>query len=288
MTVKRSAAELVEGVNELSSLPAVYQRIRTLLDDPDSSVMELAKVISIDAALTARLLRVVNSVYFGLMSHVDTVSRAVSLLGMQQVHDVVLATTVASMFKGMRPGNMNMNRFWSNSVMCALAARVAAEMGRAGELERYFVAGLLADLGHLVMYRVEPTLAEQAHLQAERDGRPVHEVEREILGCDYAQVGAALMEKWALPDRLAASIAGQISPASVDAAYRPDAAYVHLGRILVGGMERQLDNDALAAQVDPSVWSITDLKPANVATVRMIAEMGHGEVVALYFPQVQG
>jgi HD-like signal output (HDOD) protein len=182
---------------------------------------------------------------------------------------------------------MDMNRFWSGSVMCALVARVGAEMCRAGELERYFVAGLLADLGHLVIYRVEPALAEQAHLLAEREGRPLHLVERELLGCDYAEVGAALMHKWALPDRLAKAIAGQIEPAAADPEFRRDACFVHLGRVLAMGLERQPDNDTLAARVDPAVWSFTDLKPANVATVRMIAEMGHAEVVALYFPQAQ-
>jgi HD-like signal output (HDOD) protein len=278
MSLLRSADEIVAGVDNLASLPAVYQRVKVIIDDQSSSVADLAEVLTTDAGLAARLLRVVNSVYFGLMSRVDTVTRAVSLLGMQQVHDLVLATSVSNMFKGISPGNMNMTRYWSNSVMCALVARAAADTERQGDLERHFVAGLLADIGHLVLYRVEPALAEKASLIAQRDGLPLHRLERELIGCDHAQVGAALIKKWALPARLGQAIAGQLSPSQVEAEYRHDAAIVHIGRTLTIALENQLDEAGIVAAMDPSVWTLTRVAPLNMA------EMDHGEVVALYFP----
>lgn len=281
------AQEMVAGIEELASLPAVYHQVRGVLDNADSSIMDLSNVVSADAAITVRLLHVVNSVYFGLMSRVDTVSRAVSVLGMQQVHDIVLATSVSAMFKGMSPANMNMTRFWSNSVMRALIARTGAEMVRAGDLERFFVAGLLSDLGHLVMYQVEPKLAERAQVESESRERPLHEVERELLGCDYAEVGAALVEKWNLPPRLSAAIAGQIDPAAAEELYQRDAALLHLGRVMADGMERKLESELIAPLVNENVWPLTGLKPANIATVRLIAEMNHGEVVTLFFPQIR-
>lgn len=281
------AREMVAGIEQLASLPAVYHQVRGVLDNSESSINDLSGVVSADAAITARLLHVVNSVYFGLMSRVDTVSRAVSVLGMQQVHDIVLATSVSSMFKGMSPANMNMTRFWSNSVMRALIARTGAEMVRAGDLERFFVAGLLADLGHLVMYQVEPERAEQAQLRSEKEAVPLHEIERELLGCDYAQVGAALIEKWNLPARLTAAIAGQIHPAGADALFQRDAALLNLARVMTDAMERKIGNEDIAALVDAEVWPLTGLKPANVATIRLIAEMNHGEVITLFFPQLR-
>ena len=281
------AQEMVASIQELASLPAVYHQVRGVLDDSDSSITDLSNVVSADAAITARLLHVVNSVYFGLMSRVDTVSRAVSVLGMQQVHDIVLATSVASMFKGMSPSNMNMTRFWSNSVMRALIARTGAEMVRAGDLERFFVIGLLADLGHLVMYQVEPAQAERAQVNAAESGRPLHELERELLGCDYAEVGGALVEKWHLPPRLSAAIAGQIDPVQADETFRRDAALLHLARIMADGMENKQESEAIATRVDERIWPLTGLKPANLATIRLIAEMNHGEVVSLFFPQLR-
>lgn len=281
------AQEMVAGIEGLASLPAVYHQVRGVLDNPDSAITELANVVSADAAITARLLHVVNSVYFGLMSRVDTVSRAVSVLGMQQVHDIVLATSVSAMFKGMSPANMNMTRYWSNSVMRALIARTGAEMVRAGDLERFFVAGLLSDLGHLVMYQIEPTLAEQAQLRSAETGLPLHEIERELIGCDYAEIGAAMVEKWHLPPRLSAAIAGQIDPVHAEEPFQRDAALLHLARVMTEGMEHKLESEAIAPLVDEHVWPLTGLKPANIATIRLIAEMNHGEVVTLFFPQLR-
>ncbi len=281
-----TAQEMVSKIKELASLPAVYSQVRSVLDNPDSSVNDLANVVAADAALTVRLLHVVNSVYFGLMSRVDTVSRAIGVLGMQQVHDIVLATSVSAMFKGMSPASMNMTRFWSDSVLRALIARTGAEMVRAGDLERFFVSGLLADLGHLVMYQVEPKLAEQAQRQSELEAKPLDETERGLLGCDYAQVGAALTAKWNLPPRLSAAIEAQIRPASAPETFQRDAALLNLARIMVGGMERKLENDAIALLVTDRVWQLTGLKPANISTIRLITEMNHGEVVSLFFPQI--
>lgn len=282
-----TAEEMVAGIKDLTSLPAVYHQVREVLDDTDSSINDLARVVAADAALTVRLLHVVNSVYFGLMSRVDTVSRAVSVLGMQQVHDIVLATSVSSMFKGMSPASMNMTRFWSNSVMRALIARTGAEMVRAGDLERFFVSGLLADLGHLVMYQVAPALAEQAQKKSEQEGVPLDEVERELLGVDYAEVGAALMTKWNLPPRLSCAIKGQIHPETADETFQGDAAFLNLARIMTDGVERKLESDQIVELVDENIWKLTGLKPANVATIRLIAEMNHGEVVTLFFPQLR-
>jgi HD-like signal output (HDOD) protein len=280
----KTAHEMVFGINELASLPAAYQQVRTLLDNPDSSVNELSSVVAADAGLTVRLLHVVNSVYFGLMRRVDTVSRAVSVLGMQQVHDIVLATSLSAMSKGINPSNMDMTRFWSNSVMRALIVRTGAEMVRTGDLERFFVSGLLADLGHLVLYQVEPLLAEQAQKQSEQDNSPLDQVERALLGCDYAQVGAALMAKWNLPHRLICAIEGQAHPVSVEEAFQRDAAFLNLARKMADGMERKMENDEIAQRIDAGVWQLIGLKPDNVATIRQIAEMGHGEVVSLFFP----
>jgi len=282
-----AAQKMVEGIQQLTALPAVYHRVRQVLDDPDSSISDLAKVVAADAALTVRLLHVVNSVYFGLMSRVDTVTRAVSMLGMQQVHDIVLATSVATMFKGMSPASMNMTRFWSNSVMRALIARTAADMARAGDTERYFVAGLLADIGHLAMYQVKPELAEQAQRDAIQNGTPLDAAERALMDCDYAEVGAALAQRWQLPARLAEAIGAQIRPttAQIEGAKR-DAAILNLARVVVDGMEGKMETEAILGLIDDETWPLSGLKPVDLAPVRTIAEMNHSEVVTLFFPNL--
>ena len=108
--------ELVACVERLASLPAVYHRIRALLDDPDSSVQDLANAVSSDAGITARVLRAVNSVLYGFPGKIETVARAVNMMGMQQVHDLVLNTSGIGAFSGIRTARMPMVPFWKNCV----------------------------------------------------------------------------------------------------------------------------------------------------------------------------
>ncbi len=280
----RTAQDLVSGIDNLATLPAVYLQVREIVDDPDSAVADLAKVVSADPGLTARLLHVVNSVYFGLMSRVETVSHAVSLLGMQQVHDIVLATSISAVFRGMRAASMDMARFWSNSVLRGLIARTAAESSGARDVERLFVEGLLADIGHLVLYQAVPREAERALVRAKVEGRPLHEIERELIGCHYADVGAALVAKWTLPERFSFAIAHQIAPARAGEPYGFEAAMLHIARVLVEGLECGLENEEIAAKIDACVWQRTGLKPASIGAIRTVAEMNHTEVVTLFFP----
>lgn len=278
-----AARELLNGAVELATLPAVYARVKAVVDDPESSLTDLSQVVAADPVLTARLLRIVNSVYFGLMSRVETASHAVSILGMRQLHDIVLATAIASQFQGIHPGTMDMRRYWSNSVMRALIARAAAEAGGLRDSERLFVMGLMADIGHLVIYQRLPTQAEEALLTARETGRPLHEVERERMGCDYGEVGALLVERWQLPVRFVAAIAGQVDLTGAPPEHAQDAALLHLARVMTDGLEAGVGDPDLLARVDPAVWRGGWLKPADLPDIRCAAALNHAEVVALFF-----
>ena len=164
--------EQVTAGAKLISLPDIYLRLRSVLDDPDFSMSEVADVISRDPGMTARLLRLVNSAYFGLAAKIETVTRATSLLGTQQVHDLVLATSVADTFEGMSSEVMDMQRFWRRSIHCGILSRQLANKCNVLDSERLFVAGLLRDIGHLVMYQTIPLQSQQAMEQSARTARP--------------------------------------------------------------------------------------------------------------------
>ena len=187
---------------KLTSLPDLYLRLKSVLEDPDFSLANVADIISQDPAITARLLRMVNSPYFGFVSKIETVSRAISMLGTQQVHDLVLATSVAKVFAGLSSKVMDMTAFWRSSVYCAVLSRQLASRCRLLDNERLFVAGLLRDIGHLPMYQSIPELSQEARQRAGTDERPLFRIERDLIGFDYAQVGGTLMQKWAMPRSL--------------------------------------------------------------------------------------
>lgn len=208
------AQELVACVDRLATLPDVYMKVRAALDDPDVSIPEVADVIATDPSLTAALLRLANSAFYGYARKIDTIGRAVSLIGLEQVHDLVLATSVTSMFSGIRPQRMDMGRFWRDSVRRGLLAKEAAQLVRGVSAERLFVSGLLGDAGHLVMYVAVPDLMALVLDTPAGEGESLVDVERRIIGCDFAEVGAALTASWQLPVSFGVIIGSQLQPES--------------------------------------------------------------------------
>ena len=275
--------ELVACIEKLTSLPAVYHRIRALLDDPDSSVHDLAEAVSSDPAITARVLRVVNSVLFGFPGRIETVGRAVNLLGMQQVHDLVLGTAIVGAFNGIRPARMHMSRFWKDSVYRGLAARAAAHRLGLGDPERLFVEGLLADIGHLVMFQAAPDMADAALERAHRHHIPIHEAEQSVVGCHYAEVGAALASAWHLPAGFSAAIGAQLMPL-LAGPHTQEAAILHLANDLLASDADEVDEDAVLATISPSIVTILQADASMLGAVRARVRDELSAVIALFFP----
>lgn len=221
------AQELVAYIDRLATLPDVYLKIRAALDDPDVSIPEVADVITTDPSLTAALLRLANSAFYGYARKVESINRAVSLIGLEQVHDLVLATSVTALFAGIRPQRMDMARFWRDSLRRGLLAREVARLVRGMSPERLFVAGLLADAGHLVMYVAVPDLMAMVLDTPLQDDDTLPDVERRIIGCDFAEVGAALAARWQLPVSFGVLIGAQLQPPSAGE-YAASAALLNL------------------------------------------------------------
>lgn len=276
--------ELVACVEKLASLPAVYHRIRDLFDDPDSSVLELAEAVSGDAAITARVLRVVNSVLYGFPGKVETVSRAVNLMGMQQIHDLVLSTLVVAAFNGIRPARMHMGRFWSDSVFRGLVARAAARRLGMGDPERMFVEGLLADIGHLVMFQAAPEATHAAHEKARHAGMPLHEAEQAVIGCNHAEVGAALASALHLPSGFATAIGAQLMPA-LGGPHATEASLLNVANQILATEDLENPDEAALLLLDPMSAARLELDAGRLAAIRLQARDETPAVIALFFPK---
>ena len=191
--------ELIQNCDDLPSMPDVYLRVREVVEDPRASMLDLAKALSLDAAMTARVLKLVNSPFYGLSGKIETVSRAASILGMQPIHDLVLATAVANTFSKIHPSTMDMKTFWRSSVERGLLARVIAQSYNLIDSERLFVGGLLSDIGHLVMFQKIPDLAQQVLDQANIEETMRATLETKMIGFHAGELGARLLEMWNLP-----------------------------------------------------------------------------------------
>jgi HD-like signal output (HDOD) protein len=276
-----TAREIVSSVKTLLTLPDVYLRVKAVIEDPDSYMDDLVNAISVDSGITARLLRLVNSAFFNLVVRVDNVRRAVNILGMQPVHDIVLATTVARTFSGIDPGIMDMHRYWEDSVSRAVYGRLLAVRGNRLDRERMFVTCLLCDLGHLVMYQQLPDQVGEAMQRAPLDPIAVAAAEREVLGYDYAEVGAELLRAWKMPDSMMQAVRWQIDPTRSDGRFAAEAAVAHIARLLTLHHGRAVDAKTLEGAVAADVWRLAGVEPVDIGALRGEAEGGLREAVGL-------
>jgi len=278
--------EQVSANARLVSLPDVYIRLKAVLDDPNSNLADVAEVVGNDPAMTARLLRIVNSAYFGLGTEIDTVSRAVGLLGTQEVHDLVLAASVAQSFEGMSNEVMDMHQFWQRSVTCAITGRELAALCNVLDGERLFVAGLLRDIGHLYIYQLAAQKAQQAIELAKVQGAPLYKAERALLGIDYARVGADLMRQWQLPQSLWEPTQCHIEPATSEE-YGLFTCLVHIAAQLTDAGEQELGIEVALAGVWTHAWEVTGLSPDQCAGIREKVEAQVASVIRLMFPSLK-
>ena len=275
-----TANDIVSAGIKLVTLPGIYMQVKRVVDDPTTSPKDLTRVLSMDPAMTARVLRLVNSAFWGFGGQIESVSRAVTLLGMLHVHDVVLATSVAVAFRDIAPGRMDVPRFWRHSVFRALAANALARKADLADMERVFVEGLLSDIGHMILFQRVPELAVKALQLAHDNPTALPQLERELIGCDYAEVGAALVHSWGLAPCFPKVIAHQHCPELAgDHAF--EAALVQIAGLLAL-QEFGTGPAAKNVQIPATAWQITGLDESCISQVLDEARSGLSAVLAMF------
>ena len=268
-------AELVKDVGDLVSLPDVFVRINQLIEDPESTLDDIAKVVTQDPSFTIRLLRIANSPFYGFSSTIETVSRAVTLIGTNQVRNLALSTSVSKTFAGLPNALVSMDNFWHHSLYCALAARILAKRMRKSDPEAVFTAGLLHDIGELVIFNRMPAQAKLALelVLDSGDEIPVYEAERQIMGFDHAQVGGELARQWNLPPLLQDCIAFHHNIGQAQHCPR-ETAIVHIANNLALMAEVDTLDPEDVPPFDPQAWEITGLDPEEMveSTIREAQE----------------
>lgn len=265
--------ELLENVGTLVSLPAACMRLTEMVNDPSSSAEDMGRVINQDVGLTARLLRIANSPMYGLSSQVETVTRAITVLGMKQVRDLALASAAIKAFNGIPNTLVSMRSFWEHSILCALCARTLAMDCLRQQRETVFVAGLLHDMGKLVIYNQLPDLSRRV-LEVGTNGSKSTEsllLERDILGFDHSEVGDELAKQWLLPSSLRECIAFHHEPDRAEQ-NRVEVAIVHISNSIAVLAARKTEDLARAPQINDQAWKLTgldeDIIPATMASAQ--------------------
>ncbi|MSQ68114.1 MAG: HDOD domain-containing protein [Gammaproteobacteria bacterium] len=208
----RIAHTLVTDMSAIVSPPEVCLKVNSLLANERSTMADLAAVIVRDPGLSARVLRLVNSPWYGLVARVDTISRAVVVLGVNELQKIVCAMSAVNTFSRLNGAVTNMNSFWRHGVYTGLVAQAIAR--RVGILhpERLFVAGVMHDIGTLIINHRYPEIAEETIRQAAGDEQRLAMIEMEELGFDHAQLGGLMLAHWQLPAAITDAIAWHHEP----------------------------------------------------------------------------
>lgn len=268
--------EIVEDVSYLVSPPDVCVKVFDLIESNDASARDIGDVISHDPGLTARLLKLVNSSFFNFPRRIDTVSRAVTVLGVRELYGLVIAVSAIRSFSNLPVNLVNIDTFWRHSLYTGLIARNLGRQCRILHPERLFVAGLLHDIGSLALYARQPETMRDLLLVSDGDETILHQAELAELGFTHADVGSALAERWHLPEALCEAIRYHHIPAyAADA--RIESAIVHLAETLANRSEIGAFAETAAPEtpIDPVVWDILELRAEDFDAVAAIGEAGH-------------
>ena len=266
--MKISAESVAGGFTAAVSFPEVVLQLDDMLNDGMSNTSDFAHVISRDPGLTATLLRFANSPLYGFCGQVATVDRAISLIGMREIRDLVLAVSVRTTFDGMSNRIVSMSDFWRHSLCCALACRRIAELARHTQREVLFTAGLLHDIGQLAMFREIPEACNEILLRAQYrlDEVEMFVLEREIIGFDHHDVGAKIAEAWRFPEVLRDTIRFHHVPDEATT-HRFESAVVHVGNAVAVLVELEMDGFSQVPPISPSVLAAIGLTEEQVLSI---------------------
>ncbi|MFP4682151.1 MAG: HDOD domain-containing protein [Ectothiorhodospira sp.] len=237
----------------LGTLADLYHRIQAVIDDPTSSLDTMARIIGADPALSARLLRIANSGLYQFPSRVDSIAHAIGIIGTQQVRDLVLAATLIQHFQRIPVSGVDMASFWRHSIGCALLARSVAFFRREANVERAYVAGLLHDIGRLILFMHLEDLTTRVLEARDRSGDLLYRVESRELGFDHTQLGAALLERWRLPPVLTEPVRHHHTPDEARR-YPMETAMVHLADSMAHALRLGTSGERFVPPVDETAW----------------------------------
>ncbi|MBN1577666.1 MAG: HDOD domain-containing protein [Chitinispirillaceae bacterium] len=209
----------IEQIDNLPALPAIVTRLMQVVNSPDTSADDAAKLIQKDPALTTKMLRLANSAFYGIPRSISSVSSAVVILGFNTIRSLVLSASVMKMFSSSHQPAIDKNRFWKHSIVCAIAAKAIVRQFinvRMMDPESAFCAGILHDIGKLIFSE----FAQEDYFEvcefAKECNVPLIEAEKKILGISHADIGRILADKWALPLDLEYSLVFHHEPMKAD------------------------------------------------------------------------
>ncbi len=246
--------KLATDIKSIPTLPEVYCQVSEMLENPKTSASAVATVISRDPSLTAKLLKMVNSAFYGLPQQVSTLTHALVLMGFSTLKSLILTMGLTDVFRPSKNDNFSRPEFWAHCFGTGLIAKSIAIRLRRKNVEEIFIQGLLHDIGKIVLDKyVNDAFNKIVELTIKRDCLIV-ESERDVLGFTHADVGAIVARSWNLPENICQSIEFHHHPANVNN-NSVEAGIVHLADIVCRTKMIGDGGDKRVPLLDDKVWT---------------------------------
>ena len=256
VTAVQSVEEILAAVKDIPPLPAIIPRVMNVLNDPDSTVVELSEVLGSDQAIASKLLRLSNSAFYGYAKHIGTIQDAVVLLGFKTIKGLIYALSLYSSFNDDVGGYMmEKGELWRHSLTAAFVSRTIATRAKAGNPDQAFVCGLMHDIGKTILGEFVGRNSGEVMRYVQKENMNFVEAEEHVFGVGHPEIGARVCEKWNLPTELLEAVRYHHAPSNctsgnplVPVVHIADAVCLMLGvGIGLDGFCYELDDRAMSA-----------------------------------------
>ena len=255
---------IINSIAELPTLPTIYIKLSRILNVQNSSIRMISNIISEDLAVSAMVLKIVNSPLYGFNNKIGDMQRAIVILGLNEIKNLVLATSMYKTIKQLKSSSaFDIQEFWKHSIGCAISAKVLAETAYIKNPEDVFTGGLLHDIGKLIHATYLREEFEGVVANVVETGSQMFESEKKILGFDHTQTGSALARKWSLPRKTINMIANHHLSDTPDTLTKEVAA-VHIGNTLCISLRMGSGGEKRVPIVNQKAWKILDLKLSDL------------------------
>ncbi len=272
------AERIVTNVLKVAALPAVALKFSEAIKDPLTSNNDLENIVSEDSALAAKVLMIANSALYNFPSKIDTISKAITIIGLKQINEVILSCSIVAMFKDIPQDVIDMDMFWRHSIAVATTARILANSRHEQNIEKYFTSGLLHDIGKLIIFVEAPKYVAEIIDKSAGSGELMHKVEKEVLGFDHAKLGAMLLKKWKLPDEIVANVYYHHMP-SISSTNIVGPSIIHIADIISHALQFGSSGERFVPALNEKAWAALDLDIEIISPAIEQLNVQHAEAV---------
>lgn len=272
------AEKIIANVLKVAALPAVALKFSEAIKNPLTSNQDLENIVSEDSALAAKVLMIANSALFNFPSKIDTISKAITIIGHKQLSDIILSCSIVAMFKEIPQDVIDMDMFWRHSIAVATASRIIATARREQNIERFFTAGLLHDIGKLIIFVEAPKYALEVVSMCKEKNELMHKIEKEVLGFDHAKLGAMLLKKWKLPEDVVAAVYYHHMP-SISSGDIIGPSIVHVSDIITHALEFGSSGEEFVPTLNVKAWEALHLDVDILSSTIEQLNVQHSEAV---------